>query len=115
MTSRINADAAQTRCQLWEPWNEAEKLRQKVVNKESMKGRYMRAFVRGRIKTNESELITDEYRGYMGMEKVLPYRVIKHDEWCVDGDVHTNTIEGFWALLKCGMFGSFHSVSRKHL
>ncbi len=92
-----------------------EKVTTKAVNKESMKGRHMRAFVRERIKTHESELITDEYRGYMGMEKVLPHRVIKHDEWYVDGDIHTNTIEGFWPLLKRGMFGSVHSVSRKHL
>ncbi len=33
----------------------------------------------------------------------------------MDGDIHTNTIEGFWALLKRGMFGQFHSVSRRHL
>ena len=33
--------------------------------------------------------------------------------WMVN--IHTNTIEGFWALLKRGMFGQFHSVSRKHL
>ncbi len=30
-------------------------------------------------------------------------------------DIHTNTIEGFWALLKRGMFGQFHSVNRRHL
>ncbi len=91
------------------------KVSAKAVKKESMKARHMRAFVRERIKTHESELITDEYMGYRGMEKVLPHRVIKHEKWYVDGDVHTNTIEGFWALLKRGMFGSFHSVSRKHL
>ena len=80
-----------------------------------MKAKHMRAFVRNRIKTDSSELITDDYRGYMGMSKVLPHSVIKHQDWYVDGDIHTNTIEGFWALLKRGMFGQFHSVSRKHL
>ena len=30
-------------------------------------------------------------------------------------DVHTNTIEGAWALFKRGVAGSFHKVSRKHL
>ena len=91
------------------------KVTARATNKDKMKAKHMRAFVRQRIKTHESELITDEYRGSMGMEKVLPHRVIKHDKWYVDGDIHTNTIEGFWALLKRGMFGSFHSVSRKHL
>ena len=49
------------------------------------------------------------------MSKLLPHSVIKHADWYVDGDIHTNTIEGFWALLKRGMFGQFHSVSRRHL
>ena len=80
-----------------------------------MKGRHMRAFVRQRIDTSKASLITDEYKGYLGMSKVLPHAVIKHQEWYVDGAIHTNTIEGFWALLKRGMFGQFHSVSRKHL
>ena len=63
----------------------------------------------------QASLITDEYKGYLGMSKVLPHDVIKHDVWYVDGDIHTNTIEGFWALLKRGMFGQYHSVGRRHL
>ncbi|HLJ60887.1 MAG TPA: IS1595 family transposase [bacterium] len=31
------------------------------------------------------------------------------------GDVHTNTVEGFWALLKNGISGVYHGVSTKHL
>ncbi len=31
------------------------------------------------------------------------------------GNVHTNTIEGFWSLLKRGISGVYHSVSVKHL
>lgn len=33
----------------------------------------------------------------------------------VRGDVTTNTVEGVFSLLKRGVMGSFHSVSRKHL
>ena len=33
----------------------------------------------------------------------------------VSGDVHTNTIEGFWSLVKRGIDGVYHSVSAKHL
>ena len=33
----------------------------------------------------------------------------------VDGDVHTNTIDGFWMLLKNGLRGVHHGVSAKHL
>ena len=87
----------------------------KAVAKDKMKGLHMRAFVRDRIDTSKAILITDEYKAYLGMAKVLPHYVIKHADWYVDGDIHTNTIEGFWALLKRGMFGQFHSVSRRHL
>ena len=87
----------------------------KAVAKDKMKGRHMRAFVKDRVDTSKAELITDEYKAYIGMSKVLPHSVIKHQDWYVDGDIHTNTVEGFWALLKRGMFGQFHSVSRKHL
>ena len=31
----------------------------------------------------------------------------------VRGDVHTNTVEGFFAILKRGLIGTFHSVSKK--
>ena len=33
----------------------------------------------------------------------------------VDGDVHTQTIEGFWSLVKNGIRGTYHSVSKKWL
>ena len=87
----------------------------KAVAKDKLKGRNLRAFVSQRINTELASLITDEYKGYLGMSKMIPHEVIKHQKWYVDGPIHTNTIEGFWALLKRGMFGQFHSVSRKHL
>ena len=91
------------------------KVRAKATHKEKMKGRHLRAFVRETINVGTAHLITDEYKGYLGMARLLPHSVIRHSNWYVDGDIHTNTIEGFWALLKRGMFGQFHSVSRKHL
>lgn len=49
------------------------------------------------------------------MAKVLPHRVIKRADGYVDGDIDTNAVEGFRALLKRGVFGPFHGVSRRHL
>lgn len=91
------------------------KVSAKAVSKDKLKAKALRAFVRDRIDVSNSRLMTDEYKGYLGMSKVLPHSVIKHQHWYVDGDIHTNTIEGFWALLKRGMFGQFHSVSKRHL
>jgi transposase len=31
------------------------------------------------------------------------------------GDIHTNSVEGFWSLIKRGMGGVYHSVSQKFL
>ena len=87
----------------------------KVTEKTKLKARHMRAFVGERIDTDNSALITDEYKGYSNMDKLLPHAVIKHSVQYADGAIHTNTIEGFWALLKRGMFGQFHSVSRRRL
>ena len=87
----------------------------KATQKMKLKGKHLRSFVRDRIKTDQAMLITDEYTAYRGMGRVLPHAVVNHSRTYVDGFRHTNTIEGFWALLKRGLFGQFHSVSPRHL
>ena len=60
---------------------------------------------------------TDELMIYDNLpEKGYKHECIMHGlKVYVDGDVHTNTIEGFWALVKTGIVGVFHGVSAKHL
>jgi ISXO2-like transposase domain len=49
----------------------------------------------------------------MGFRK---HDTIKHsDKVYVRGNVHTNTVEGLFGLLKRGIIGSFHHVSKGHL
>jgi transposase-like protein len=62
-------------------------------------------------------IFTDELRSYNGLDKVgYRHRRIHHaTRVYVSGDVHTNTIEGFWSLVKRGLDGVYHSVSAKHL
>jgi len=64
-----------------------------------------------------SLIYTDEWRPYDDLGKRgYEHRRIAHAEKVyVVGDVHTNTIEGFWSLLKNGIRGVYHSVSSKHL
>jgi transposase-like protein len=65
-----------------------------------------------------STIFTDELPAYHGLDKINGYahRRINHSAGVyVQGDVHTNTIEGFWSLLKRGIGGVYHSVSAKHL
>jgi transposase-like protein len=66
----------------------------------------------------ESTVYTDEWNGYNGLEKMNGYqhRRINHSAGVyVIGETHTNTIEGFWSLVKRGIGGVYHSVSRKYL
>ncbi|MGE3511440.1 MAG: IS1595 family transposase, partial [Vicinamibacterales bacterium] len=62
-------------------------------------------------------VFSDEFRGYDPLKAMgYPHQRIRHSERVyVSGDVHTNTIEGFWSLVKNGIRGVFHSVSRQHL
>lgn len=60
--------------------------------------------------------MTDELSGYRILDKVnRTHYVIDHRQGFVDGDIHTNSIESFWALLKRGIVGSYHHVSLKYL
>lgn len=66
--------------------------------------------------STESLVYTDEWHGYKGMQKIYDHEVVKHNEGqYVNGRVHTNTIEGFWSLLKRGIVGIYHFTSAKHL
>ena len=87
----------------------------KATAKDKLKGHHIRAFVCEHVDAANATLMTDEYKGYLGMGKILPHAVINHQQWDVDGDIHTNTIEGFRALLKRGIFDQLHHVNRKHL
>lgn len=64
-----------------------------------------------------SIVVSDEWSGYNGLGKDFKHVVVKHksDEFVTETGIHTNSIEGFWSLLKRGIFGIYHQVSAKHL
>lgn len=62
-----------------------------------------------------STVITDEWPAYGVLYWEFNHRYIKHQDQWAKGDLHTNTIEGFWSLLKRGIFGIYHHVSPEHL
>ena len=62
-------------------------------------------------------IYTDEYPMYNMVTKLgYKHETVNHkkDEY-VRGNVHTNTIEGFWSLVKRGIDGCYHAVSPKYL
>ncbi len=64
-----------------------------------------------------STVYTDDYNAYHGLAaKGYQHRRINHSAGIyVMGDIHTQTIEGFWSLVKRGIGGVYHSVSKKYL
>jgi transposase len=62
-------------------------------------------------------IFTDEANHFRGLRSMgYEHRRVNHSQGVyVDGDVHTNTIEGFWSLTKNGIRGVYHNVSAKYL
>lgn len=71
--------------------------------------------IRENIEPDKSKIFTDEFRGYCRVAGIAEHKTVDHRYQYVNGEVHTNTIEGFWALLKRGIVGQYHQVSARHL
>ena len=65
----------------------------------------------------QTMVYTDEAKVYHSLGKRgYEHRRVHHGaKVYVDGDVHTNTLEGFWSLMKRGISGVYHAVSAKYL
>ena len=67
--------------------------------------------------SRKSTLMTDTAGGYMGVGKEFErHEMVDHGigEY-VRGDAHSNTVEGYFAILKRGINGTYHHVSEAHL
>ncbi len=64
-----------------------------------------------------STIYTDEWHSYDSLgDRGWRHERIHHSaKVYVSGDVHTQTIEGFWSLVKRGIAGVYHGVSTEHL
>ena len=64
-----------------------------------------------------SNLMTDEAPVYMGLGWHFNSHqtIIHRDKEYVRGDAHTNTVEGYFSILKRGIYGVYHHVSEAHL
>ncbi len=61
-------------------------------------------------------LFTDEWCGYDAVGRIYTRHIVDHSKrQYVDGDATTNSIEGFWSILKRGIIGIYHRISREHL
>lgn len=63
-------------------------------------------------------VFTDELQAYNTVSEGRRYqhkRINHSSKVYVVGDTHTNTVEGFWSLIKRGIGGVYHAVSQKYL
>ncbi len=65
----------------------------------------------------DAVLYTDTFPSYDHMTRLgyTHLRIAHQDKKWARGRIHTNSIEGFWSLLKRGIGGVYHSVSEKYL
>jgi len=64
-----------------------------------------------------SLVFTDDYAPYdgLGVRGYQHHRIRHSEKVYVSGDTHTQTIDGFWSLIKNGLRGVYHSVGRHYL
>jgi transposase-like protein len=77
----------------------------------------LQGFVAETVSEEVSLVATDEYPGYRKLGAMgYPHETVHHagGEY-VRGNVHTANLDSFWSLLKRGIMGSFHHVSKDYL
>jgi transposase-like protein len=83
---------------------------------ERVTARNLKAIIRERV-DRSSIMVTDEFWSYNYLhEEFAGHLRVNHSKGeYANGIVHTNTIEGFWSVLKRGINGVYHAVSKKYL
>ena len=72
-------------------------------------------FIREVVDCGASVLMTDEGSAYRGISNTIRHAVVCHKDRYVDGLIHTNSIEGFWGLLKRAWYGTHHRYSTDYM
>jgi transposase-like protein len=93
------------------------RVKAKVQQKTKLKGKDLKRLVCQHIDREISPRMTDDYKGYSRMFEIIKHKSVNHSlrQYSDCKGTHTNTIEGFWALLKRGIMGQYHSLSDRHL
>ena len=118
---------------LWDAKNSVMKGDTRFINKTAIMGildrqkKHVRATVIENVQgsTLKAELVknveagtavyTDESKAYRKISDTFTHEFVNHLEHYVRGQVHTNGLENFWALLKRGLNGTYIAVEPFHL
>ena len=72
-------------------------------------------FILDHVDPEFAYIFTDSWSGYKGLESHHTITHSKGEYARNGGQIHTNTVEGMWSLLKRSILGTYHQVSVKHL
>ncbi len=79
-----------------------------AIDSESLVG-----FIRERVSDRVSLVCTDAWKAYLPLRHEFNHGVVDHRAGqYVVGAIHTNTIEGFWSILKRGVMGTYHASAK---
>ncbi len=77
-------------------------------------GPTLKALVRDNVEAGAA-VMTDSHSGYHGLSDAYEHAFVNHTTEYVRGNVHTNSVENFWSLLKRALRGTYISVDPAHL
>jgi hypothetical protein len=81
-----------------------------------MDARTLASFVDDAVSDRVSLVATDEKQDYKYVRVGMPHETVNHSAGeYVRGNIHTNNLESFWSLLKRGVVGTYHKVSKDYL
>jgi transposase-like protein len=81
---------------------------------DSRKRKTLEPLIREHVEAGAA-IFSDELKSYDGLSDDYKHAVINHAVEYVNGNIHTNTMENFWSLLKRGLKGTYISVEPFHL
>ncbi len=121
MSKRIKAKGKYEKAAIFGMVERDGKVKADRVEDASVKSLILRIY--NTVEEN-SLIVTDEHKTYQSISHSYVHRTVNHSagkyvrEGVYNGEevkLYTNTIEGFWSLLKRGIYGIYHQTSKKHL
>ena len=91
------------------------KVRARTAKKGELSTKGLNKFIKRFVDTAGSFLISDEWGGYRRVSDYMLHAAVNHKKEYVNGLIHTNTIEGFWSLVKRAWYGQHHHYSKKYM
>jgi transposase-like protein len=75
-----------------------------------------------KLKKGDTTVMTDDFKSYKAFDKVISHYTVNHSQKQyvkhlkgIKDSIHTNTIEGVWSIIKNGIRGQYHVLSKKYL